>query len=819
MNAGVKRSTFQGVDNSVAVEGVAEADGIIGRRRHKQKLLYHVCWGHGKPAFKKIPELKRERWVPVAQLLQSRRGCGLVHEYEYQVQKAHWAVGHTLVLPIPAAQSLEEIAAEHAEEIAEQVAEVHKLEEEHFKRQQLKAVMRIQTLVRGWATRIRHEKRLRNPIKFVVVLGGLGSGKTTMCKKLCDEYYQNDVESVWKRRRSPSQKRSSSRIRMQSQSEESEIGGTDQYDVTVAASTGNAVAHISAGALLRDTVKKRGRHWLQIDTTMRDGELVPDTIICSCIATAITPFRYNHEGGVVLLDGFPMSEHQADMLDMLGPVKAVFSLSVPIDVMLVRSSANTDSRPEGANEGVLTHAARIQTAKLKPVVAKYLGEKLLCEIDASENQEKTYFKFQQAYVDMLRPAWHSKLELRLTIPPPTIAAKMMTAVPVVLTPVKSDSHPEPEPNVDAEVQNAPKSPEYYQSLTAELEAAASPHQSGQVPEAAPQSVSQPEPEPMASQSGDGARLTKPEAVAIGHFVHEAKEASHTATEVADEEAFDYDSLAGSGYLGLQSTFYLTATGEHEEKNAASQIQAMARGRAARMKYGGGADGATQPVSTTPVDTALIVVPTSATVQPGAEAEAPPETTAELETVANGEPIAAPEPTAEPVAEPETVAEEAVAKDSVAKEGVAEPEPELEVARLELVAAEESVVKEAVTTENVATENMAAAVAAPEQEQEPASKVEIDSASTPAIAMGNMDVTASEPQPQTPHMEPEPEPVGRYVLGTKLGAGAYAEVFLATATNGSGEFAAKVYKKARMRKKRMGWGKPTMLQVTEPLQNN
>ena len=42
-----------------------------------------------------------------------------------------------------------------------------------------------------------------------------------MCKKLCDEHYKNDVEAVWKRRRPPSQKRPSSRIRMQSQSEES----------------------------------------------------------------------------------------------------------------------------------------------------------------------------------------------------------------------------------------------------------------------------------------------------------------------------------------------------------------------------------------------------------------------------------------------------------------------------------------------------------------------------------------------------------------------------------------------------------------------
>eukprot|EP01052_Picozoa_sp_SAG31_P051901 SAG31_NODE_12549_length_933_cov_1.268585_1_plen_213_part_01 len=76
---------------------------------------------------------------------------------------------------------------------------------------------------------------------------------------------------------------------------------------------------------------------------------------------------------------------------------------------------------------------------------------------------------------------------------------------------------------------------------------------------------------------DHGHLTKPDAVAIGHFVHEAKEAYRTADEVPEEHSLD----AVGGYLGLQGSFYLTKDGKHEELLAATQIQAAARGRLAR----------------------------------------------------------------------------------------------------------------------------------------------------------------------------------------------------------------------------------------------
>lgn len=138
--------------------------------------------------------------------------------------------------------------------------------------------------------------RLQNPIQFVVVLGGPGSGKTTMSQKLCENHQSG---GFWLEERP-----------MTGPADHEEA-----WETTVSASR---IAHLSAGALLRHTVKKRGRHWLQIDTLMRDGELVPDHIICSVIAAAIVPIRYHHPNGIVLLDGFPLSENQAQLLDTIG---------------------------------------------------------------------------------------------------------------------------------------------------------------------------------------------------------------------------------------------------------------------------------------------------------------------------------------------------------------------------------------------------------------------------------------------------------------------------------------------------------------------
>jgi hypothetical protein len=58
-------------------------------------------------------------------------------------------------------------------------------------------------------------------------------------------------------------------------------------------------------------------------------------------------------------------------------------------------------------------------------------------------------------------------------------------------------------------------------------------------------------------------------------------ADRGAAAVAHMGAVDEDALRG--YLGLSSTFYATATGEHEERQAAMQIQAVARGRLARQQ--------------------------------------------------------------------------------------------------------------------------------------------------------------------------------------------------------------------------------------------
>ena len=81
--------------------------------------------------------------------------------------------------------------------------------------------------------------------------------------------------------------------------------------------------------------------------------------------------------------------------------------------------------------------------------------------------------------------------------------------------------------------------------------------------------------------------------------------------------------------------------------------------------------------------------------------------------------------------------------------------------------------------------------------------------TPAEAAGGEDAEEEEEEEED---EGGGGRVGPYTIGRRLGAGAYAEVFLGTVADEEEQYAVKVYKKGKMRKKRMGWGKPTMLQL-------
>lgn len=147
----------------------------------------------------------------------------------------------------------------------------------------------IQRVYRGRVWRMQHRALLQTPVVVLSIIGGPGSGKTMLCKRLVAD------ESLRK--------------------------------------AGVSFCHLSTGALLRQAARprhhsKRHPHSEMIRILMDEGELVPNAIVSNIVQNEITEFRYRAgryahcnksqaapQANLVLLDGFPMTAEQANMLD------------------------------------------------------------------------------------------------------------------------------------------------------------------------------------------------------------------------------------------------------------------------------------------------------------------------------------------------------------------------------------------------------------------------------------------------------------------------------------------------------------------------
>lgn len=73
-----------------------------------------------------------------------------------------------------------------------------------------------------------------------------------------------------------------------------------------------AFRHVSSGDLLRDAVRRQTPAGIEADGFMKRGELVPDGLIARMVAELIGGVA---GGATLLLDGFPRTVAQAQMLD------------------------------------------------------------------------------------------------------------------------------------------------------------------------------------------------------------------------------------------------------------------------------------------------------------------------------------------------------------------------------------------------------------------------------------------------------------------------------------------------------------------------
>ena len=99
-----------------------------------------------------------------------------------------------------------------------------------------------------------------------------------------------------------------------------------------------SLRHVSSGELLRDAVRRQTPAGVEADDFMKRGELVPDVLIARMIADLMADAG---ETGTLLLDGFPRTVAQAEMLDQMmercgARVSSVVLLDVPEEILVDR---------------------------------------------------------------------------------------------------------------------------------------------------------------------------------------------------------------------------------------------------------------------------------------------------------------------------------------------------------------------------------------------------------------------------------------------------------------------------------------------------
>lgn len=185
--------------------------------------------------------------------------------------------------------------------------------------------------------------------KLVCVLGGPGSGKATQCERLVDELH-------------------------------AEYG----------------VVHFSTGDLLRHAVEDGHEDSAEIERAMVRGEPVRDAIILQLMLKAIDP-DHAPEGRCVLLEGFPGSSMQAQMLEeTFGKPDAVLLFQCPEAAMIERviERGRTRGRKDDQNMSVLSRISRFNRFM---VDLTDIYRDIVKPVDAGGSRDQTYLEFNQAF--------------------------------------------------------------------------------------------------------------------------------------------------------------------------------------------------------------------------------------------------------------------------------------------------------------------------------------------------------------------------------------------------------------------------------------
>jgi adenylate kinase len=142
----------------------------------------------------------------------------------------------------------------------------------------------------------------------------------------------------------------------------------------------HGMVHISLGDALRQEVEHGTALGSRVRDSIETGRLVPDRDVYGVIADRLTRHR---TASAVLLDGFPRTIGQAEMLERLRPgaVGLVVLLVLPMATILRRLCSRgraDDGDPDAVAERMLAY-----DRDTRPVLAWYASRGLLAHVDAN----------------------------------------------------------------------------------------------------------------------------------------------------------------------------------------------------------------------------------------------------------------------------------------------------------------------------------------------------------------------------------------------------------------------------------------------------
>lgn len=147
------------------------------------------------------------------------------------------------------------------------------------------------------------------------------------------------------------------------------------------------IPHISTGAMLREHIGRETELGLSAKRYVDSGELVPNEII-----VAMLEQRLAEEKGGFILDGFPRSVEQAEILDNIMSslsckIDAAVCIQVPAEVVIERlvKRGREDDTPE-----IIRRRLEIYDEETAPVIDFYDKSRRLLKVDGTGSIEEVH---------------------------------------------------------------------------------------------------------------------------------------------------------------------------------------------------------------------------------------------------------------------------------------------------------------------------------------------------------------------------------------------------------------------------------------------